>query len=230
MRLANALAALAALGLLAAPAAAAPPDVPAEIAYQGSLFDDTGAPRTGVVDLTVRIYDSGFGGTLLYKQEYLSTPLTDGVFTVDLGPVGAATDAPTDPLTTSFADVFDGDLVAVGPDRFLQLTVGTDSPLGRMQVLAAPFSVRTRSAEVADTAVTAQSADVATTTLQLGPYPIEAFTEWFENTNLDVINDLLLEGDEDADLRIAGISGPAGASIGARMILKSTAPPAFVWK
>ena len=130
MRLANALAALAALGLLAAPAAAAPPDVPAEIAYQGSLFDDTGAPRTGVVNLTVRLYDAAFGGTLLYKQEYLATPLTDGVFTITLGPAGLGTDTPTDPLTTSLADVFEGDLGATGPGRFLQLTVGLDGPLG----------------------------------------------------------------------------------------------------
>ena len=94
-----------ALLLALAPAApAAPPEVPAQISYQGVLLDTLGEPRTGNVDLTLRIWDAPTGGTLVYKQVFPSVALAAGVFTVRLGPTGAASDTPDDPLTTSLAD------------------------------------------------------------------------------------------------------------------------------
>ena len=136
---------------------AAPAAVPGAMSYQGVLLDDLGAPQTGPVDLVVRIYDQAAGGTLLYKQEFLGTALADGTFSLVVGPAGAATDVPTDPLTTSLADVFSGDLVS-GPDRFFELTVAGDPALGRMQILSSPLSIRSESSATADTADSATSA------------------------------------------------------------------------
>ena len=61
-------------------ATAAPPTVPAQLSYQGVLLDDLGDPRTGPVDLDVRIYDQAAGGTLLYKQGFANVPLSAGAF------------------------------------------------------------------------------------------------------------------------------------------------------
>ena len=150
------------LVLVATEPGAAPAGVPAELSYQGVLLDDQGAAQTGPVDLTVRIYDALMGGTLLYKQEFPSTPLASGTFTVVVGPAGEATDTPDDPLTTSLADVFTGDLVA-GPNRFFELTVGGDPALSRIQILSAPLALRADSAANADSADTAASAQTVVT-------------------------------------------------------------------
>lgn len=88
-------AALTVLLLLAAAAYAVAPTVPGSFSYQGVLLDSAGQPQTGPVDLTFRLWDQGSSGTLLYKQDRGNTSLVDGVFTVQIGPTGAATDLPT---------------------------------------------------------------------------------------------------------------------------------------
>ncbi len=179
MRL-RSLATLASLALLGAPASvpAAPPDVPARIHYQGVLLDGGGAPRTGFVDLSVRIFDALTGGTLLYKQEFPGTALADGTFTLAIGPSGAASDLPTDPLTTDLATVFAGDLLAA-PDRFLELSVDLDPALVRIQILTAPFALR------AGSALHAESADVALDTGAVNGAPPELVSEIWEHLNFD---------------------------------------------
>ena len=175
---------------------ASPPDVPQSIIYQGVLLDDLGAPRTGTIDLIVRIYDAGIGGTVLYRQDFLATALTDGVFSVLLGPSGSATDTPVNPLTTSLAEVFDGTLQAVSPTRHLELTVGVEGPLARTQLHASPFALRADSAAVADTATT------AVTVQTFGGLPEAVFSQIYDNTNLDGTgpgNADPLEGQGDVD-------------------------------
>jgi hypothetical protein len=96
--------------LLPFAAAAAPPTVPGQVTYQGVILDDQGAPRTGVVDLGLRVFDALTGGTLLYVETQTGVPLSDGVFSIELGPTGGATDPPNpDPLTTSLADALSGE-------------------------------------------------------------------------------------------------------------------------
>ena len=149
---------VAALGAgIAVSAAAAPPAVPAKISYQGVLLDTLGMPRTGPVSLTVRIFDGLLGSaTLLYVQDFSGVALTQGVFTIEIGPTGRATAVPTDPLTTLLEDVFAGDLVS-GPDRFVELTADGDTAQARIQILSAPLALRAKSAETADAATTATS-------------------------------------------------------------------------
>ncbi len=166
---------------LAASAPALPPDVPAQIHYQGVLLDDLGAPRTGTADLTVRIFDTIAGGTLLYKQEFPSTLLADGTFTLAIGPSGETTDTPTDPLTPDLATVFSGDLLAA-PDRFLELAVDVDPALVRIQILTAPFALRADSAGQADNAT---SADVAQEVILVNGVSAQVLSEIFEHVNFD---------------------------------------------
>lgn len=173
------------VGMLAAVAEAAPPLVPEQVSYQGLLLDGTGAPRTGNVDLTLRIYDALSGGTLLYVQVFSATPLTDGVFSVMLGPSGEATDTPDDPLSTSLAEALAGDLGATGPDRFLEVTVGVEGALARTQILAVPYAVHAETADraaLADQAASAASADNATS---VGGLDASFVTQLYEHVNFD---------------------------------------------
>jgi len=179
--LANATLALA-LSLLATAAAAAPPVAPEQMTYQGVLLDDQGMPRTGSVDLTARIFDSVSGGTLVYVQTFTAVPLSDGVFSIALGPTGEATDTPDDPLTTSLAASLAGDVGPTAPSRFLELTVGAVGALTRTQILTVPYALRAESAAAADTATLAQTATDAT---NLGGLSSDVFNQIFLHTNLD---------------------------------------------
>jgi hypothetical protein len=148
--------------LLVAPSLAAPPTIPTSLPYQGLLLDGLGQPRTGSVDLTVRVFDAVVGGTLVYKQSFPAVALADGVFTVQLGPSGEGSDAPSNPLTTDLATALAGDAGATAPVRFLEVTVGGDGPLSRTQILSSAYALRAASAAVADTATNATTAANAT--------------------------------------------------------------------
>ncbi len=166
--------------LLFAPAiVAAPPTVPASLPYQGLLLDGLGAPRAGSVDLTVRVFDAVVGGALVYKQSFPAVSLADGVFSVQLGPVGEASDAPSNPLTTDLAIALGGDAGPTAPSRFLEVTVGSDGALTRTQILASAYALRATTAETANTATTAANAtNVAGVA---GLY----MSEFFEHFNAD---------------------------------------------
>jgi hypothetical protein len=168
-----------AFALAADAASAAPPALPGQHSYQGVLLDDQGVPRTGNVDLTLRVYDAASGGALLYKQVFLGVPLDSGVFTVTFGPTGSATDTPANPLTTSLAAALAGDLSGTGPSRFLEVTVGSEGALARTQILSVPYALRSASAESADVAATALEAS------NVNGLPASVVSEIYEHTNLD---------------------------------------------
>jgi hypothetical protein len=153
--------------------------VPAQISYQGVLLDTLGEPRTGNVDLTLRIWDAPTGGTLIYKQVFPSVALAAGVFTVRLGPTGAASDTPDDPLTTSLADALGGDAGPTAPTRFLEVTVGIEGALARTQILTAPYALRAASA---DSAATAAMADDV---MSVGGVDAGVIQQIFEYGNTD---------------------------------------------
>jgi len=156
---------------LAGAALAAPPEIPDQVPYS-AVVPGGGA---GPVDLTLRIYDAAASGTLLYVQDFADVPLVDGAFTLALGPTGRATDAPTDPLTTSLVAALAGDLAATAPGRFVEVTVNTDPPLPRERVLAVPFALRAASAESAETAESANSVT------HVGGVPPEVLGQIFAN-------------------------------------------------
>jgi hypothetical protein len=173
------------LALAASRVEAAPPEVPTGIVYQGVLLDDLGAPRTGNVDLTARIFDAGGGGNLLYVQKYLGVGLDQGAFSVVLGPTGAASDGAATPLTTDLTAVFSGDLPATAPERWLELQVGTSSALARTRLQAAPFALRAGSAETADSAAFATEAGTAANATNVGGVPSDFVSQLWDHTNLD---------------------------------------------
>jgi len=69
--------------LLAGAASALQP--PLRVHYQGRLSDADGAPRTGLVALNFRIYDSPIGGTPLWNEAHPQVAVMNGVFSVELG-------------------------------------------------------------------------------------------------------------------------------------------------
>ena len=171
--------------LLAGPVIAAPPTVPASLPYQGLLLDGLGQPRTGSVDLTVRVFDAVVGGALVYKQSFPAVSLADGVFSVQLGPTGEGSDAPTNPLTTDLATALGGDAGATSPARFLEVTVGTDGALSRTQILSSAYALRASSATTAESATTATTAVTAQNASNLGGRDAGFFEQYFAHTNLD---------------------------------------------
>lgn len=76
------------LALVAAPAAAL--DQPQRIGFQGKLISPTTlAPKTGPVGLTFKLYNVPTGGTALYSETQNNVPLTNGVFSVEIGTLSA---------------------------------------------------------------------------------------------------------------------------------------------
>ncbi|MEN8181880.1 MAG: IPT/TIG domain-containing protein, partial [Myxococcota bacterium] len=172
--------------LLPVASQSAPPVVPDLLSYQGVLLDDLGVPRTGSVDLTLRIWDAPFSGSLIYAQTFSGVPLSDGVFTVALGPAGAATDPPNPPpLSTDLSEAVAGDLSGTSASRFLEVTVGTEGALTRTQILTVPYALRAEQAAQAELAAVATTALSAADATSVGGLPAEVVTEIFEHTNLD---------------------------------------------
>ncbi len=88
------------------------------ILYQGKLTDDAGAPITTEVPVTFVIWSLPAGGTSLYSQATPITPDANGLFTVELGPVGP--------------DVLNGD------KRYLAMTVDGELMTPRQVLTSAP--------------------------------------------------------------------------------------------
>lgn len=164
--------------LAASPTLAAPPAPPDQIAYSGVLVDGGGVPLAGPVDLTARLYDAASGGTLIFKQSFSGVELSDGHYTLNLGSTGEGSDSPANPLTTSLRTALTGDLVA-GAGRFVEITVDTDPPLARVQLLLVPYAMR------ADHALTADLATTSLDTQAVAGLDGGVLTELFEHYNED---------------------------------------------
>lgn len=111
-------------------------NVPTLINYQGQLVDASGAPLTnGNYSLTVRIYSSDPGGTLLWGPQTLpNVPLVAGRFNVVLGPY----DASFRVISTAFSNA----------TAYLEIQVGANSPIvPRQQILSAPFALKSGAAD-----------------------------------------------------------------------------------
>lgn len=164
---------LSALLLMAAALPAA-----AQMNYQGRLTDPSGNPLgDGQYTLEFSLWDAATGGTAPANQVWgpytldgsagkPKADLVSGRFNVIIG----ATDASNRQLRDSFSGA-----------RFLQIKVGTNSPITpRQQILAAPDAVH---AQIADTVVngaigTAQLANLAVTGAKIadGTIPVSKLT------------------------------------------------------
>jgi hypothetical protein len=118
--------AILALTLLAAPAFA---QVPQDTTFTGRLVDNLGDPLAGPVDLELRIYGQGTGGTPLYSEEHLGVALdVTGGFSVQLG------------LGTSPSGTFDAALFA-GVDRWLEVEVDSEVLNPRQIIGSVPWAL-----------------------------------------------------------------------------------------
>jgi hypothetical protein len=148
-RIANAMIITLAIVCVIAPNASAAElaDVPNTMVYQGRLTDDAGAAITDPVSVTFSIYTEATGGTALWASTQSVTPDGNGVFTVELGPIG--------------------DTVFVGLKGYLGIKIGADPEMTPRQPLSSvPYSFRP--VNLADGSVTeAKLASNAVTTLKL---------------------------------------------------------------
>ena len=122
--------------------------VPELINYQGYLTDAEGNPLNGDVAITFRLWDAELGGTELWSEAHAAVTVTEGVFNVVLGSVV--------PITAE----------VLGGDRYLGLTVGTDSEMvPRMRVTSAAYAIRAGYAQsvAAGSVTTSELSDTAVT-------------------------------------------------------------------
>lgn len=106
-------------------------------AYQGRL-NDTNGPVTGSANLTFRIFTAASGGAQLWQEITNGVPVTNGLFTVELGTV-----------TPIIGPVFDG------TDRWLELVVNGTPLTNRQKLAPTPYAIRAANAGAAATAGTA---------------------------------------------------------------------------
>ena len=134
------------------PALALAQTVPANqtIGYQGRLLKANGDPVNGTIAVTFRIYDGN--ATVQWSEQQSVTPNPQGFYAVFLG---SATAFPR--------NLFNGD------DRWLGITLGTDTELTpRQKIASVAYAIKANT--VADGAVgTAQIADGAVTSSKLQP-------------------------------------------------------------
>lgn len=102
--------------------------VPTSISYQGKLTDVSGTPvPDGSRSMEFKLYSASSGGTPLWDSGALNVVTTSGVFSVALG-------SPPTPVITS-STLSSGDV-------WVEVKVGTDSPLPRTKLASAPFALR----------------------------------------------------------------------------------------
>lgn len=109
-------------------------EVPATINYQGQVLGAGGAPASGPVNIDIGIWDSASGGTRLYGEQHLNTPLASGAFNILIG-------AGSSPQGTLSSDTFSA------PNRWLELVVNGETFTPRQPFSAVAYALRARDAE-----------------------------------------------------------------------------------
>lgn len=127
--------------------------------YQGVLVDSTGAKVTGTRVLTFSLWDTETDGASFWSEEH-TVSVVDGVVDVVLGT--------TTPLST-----------LSGLDQYwLQIQVGTDTPMDRIKLTAVPYAF---------SALNADKLDGYSTGAETGQIPINNSTK-NEHLNADMVD------------------------------------------
>ncbi len=108
--------------------------VPDSLSYQGRLLDAGSQPVTGDYTIIFTLHDAPVGGALLWTEDHVNVPVTDGLFSVELGE--------TVPLT---ADILAGSGGGgAGGSVYLEVQLAGQPPMSpRTRLLSAPYSVMT---------------------------------------------------------------------------------------
>ncbi len=128
------------LGALWIVAGEARADPPPDVTYQGQLLDPSGNPRTGPVNLHVRVYGQpvpASGEVALFAEDHDAVPLDGGVFSIRLG------------AGTPVSGVFDATLFS-GMNRYLQLHVNGERLLPRQPISSVPYAFQAQNARTLD--------------------------------------------------------------------------------
>jgi hypothetical protein len=131
--------------------------VPPLINYQGSLAAADGSAVNAAVAMTFAIYDAPVGGALIWWETKNEVTVAKGVFNVLLGSVSALSE-----------NIFAG-------DRYLSVTVGTETLSPRIRLASTAYALRATTAEavvdgvvnsaaLADAAVSAAKLDAGSVT------------------------------------------------------------------
>jgi hypothetical protein len=75
--------------------------VPSEINYQGVLTDSQGNLVNGNQTMSLKIYDSSTGGTLLYSEDLGTVPVNNGVYNFTFGANGTSNALTTETVATT---------------------------------------------------------------------------------------------------------------------------------
>ncbi|HXS99817.1 MAG TPA: hypothetical protein VN915_04030 [Elusimicrobiota bacterium] len=138
--------ALTAIALSGAPARAS--SLPLRVSFQGRLTDPaTNNPRNGAYDMTFRLYAAPSGGSALYTETQLQVPVSNGVFSTQLGSITALS-----------PDLF------ASASSYLGITVSPDAAemTPRQRLAMAPYAF-TAAQLVADSAARVQVGTVYST-------------------------------------------------------------------
>ena len=112
-------------------------DVPATINYQGQVLGAGGVPAAGPVNIDIGIWDSLTGGTRLYREQHLNTPLANGVYNILLG-TGANVQGTFN--VTTFA----------APSRWLELAINGETLAPRQPFSSVAYAMQAQRAETID--------------------------------------------------------------------------------
>lgn len=99
--------------------------------YQGILVDSTGAKVDGLRSITFSLWDAETDGAMFWSEELLMQ-VVDGLVNVTLGD--------ETPLST----------LSGLDEYFLQIQVGSDSPMDRIKLTAVPYALSARNADKLD--------------------------------------------------------------------------------
>jgi len=112
-------------------------DVPNLINYQGRLTNDSGEVLDTTVSIVFTIYDDSVSGNVWWTENNPSVTTVGGLFNVLLGSINPVPDSTFD-----------------GPNRWLGITVGTDSEISpRSRLISVPYSYLAAKADTASFAI-----------------------------------------------------------------------------
>lgn len=124
--------------------------LPSQVNYQGRLMDTNGVPVNGSISVSVSIYTTDTGGVPVWDQDVGSVSVTNGLYSFEFGDEDMA-----DVLTNA--------------NCWLELMVDSGILSPRQRLVSVPFAFSSQAAEVAQTALNAQTSQVAAVANSLEP-------------------------------------------------------------
>ena len=103
--------------------------IPQTISWQGILQDSDAENLSGTYSLTVKLFDVSSGGSALWSETHSNTAIANGLVNLTLGSVT--------PFGVNFDDEY-----------WLEITVGSGTPLPRIKLSSVPYSLHSKSADL----------------------------------------------------------------------------------